>query len=133
MAELATLPAPRLPAPQTGAEKAAILLLTLGVEAAARVFRHLNEQEVRQVSEALAPDIIRRVADLQNISDEMLTEVREVLQVQVEGLERVNRGSKLKGPKLAAEILNSADRELETRIFTQLEADVPDVADSIRN
>jgi len=83
--------------------------------------------------EALAPDIIRRVADLQNISDEMLTEVREVLQVQVEGLERVNRGSKLKGPKLAAEILNSADRELETRIFTQLEADVPDVADSIRN
>src|SRR5437879_10963472 len=54
MAELATLPAPRLPAPQTGAEKAAILLLTLGVEAAARVFRHLNEQEVRQVSEAIA-------------------------------------------------------------------------------
>src|SRR2546430_17633536 len=54
MAELATLPAPRLPAPQTGAEKAAILLLTLGVEAAARVFRHLNEQEVRQDSEAIA-------------------------------------------------------------------------------
>src|SRR5438309_1309725 len=54
MAELATLPAPRLPAPQTGAEKAAILLLTLGVEAAARVFRHPNEQEVRQVSEAIA-------------------------------------------------------------------------------
>src|SRR2546430_11164095 len=241
MAELATLPAPRLPAPQTGAEKAAILLLTLGVEAAARVFRHLNEQEVRQVSEAiarlrsipreqaarvqeeawrwltnregllvdgerfardvaaggkpspaverdalpgrpagltpslgdvapaalaqllahehpqviafviaqleprqppevlgalpeaLAPDIIRRVADLQNISDEMLTEVREVLQVQVEGLERVNRGSKLKGQNRAAEIRNSADRELEPRIFTQLEADVPDVADSIRN
>src|SRR5437879_12849771 len=53
MAEPATLPAPRLPT-HTGAEKAAILLLTLGVEAAARVFRHLNEQEVRQVSEAIA-------------------------------------------------------------------------------
>ena len=240
MAEPATLPAPRLATPHTGAEKAAILFLTLGVEAAARVFRHLNEDEVRQVSdaiarlrsiprehaarvqeeawrwltnregllvdgerfardlatggkpsslperdalpgrpaglapslgdvapaalaqllahehpqvvafvlaqleprqaaevlgalpEALAPDIIRRVADLQNISDEMLAEVREVLQVQVEGLERVNRGSKLKGPKLAAEILNSASREVEARIFTQLETDAPDVADGIR-
>src|SRR2546427_10872397 len=54
MAELATLPAPRLPTPHTGAEKAAILLLTLGVEAAARVFRHLNEQEVRQLSAAIS-------------------------------------------------------------------------------
>src|SRR2546430_4200636 len=54
MAELATLPAPRLPAPQTGVEKAAILLLTLGVEAAARVFRHLSEQEVRQLSAAIS-------------------------------------------------------------------------------
>src|SRR5881296_4620325 len=53
MAEPATLPAPRLPT-HTGAEKAAILLLTLGVEAAARVFRHLSEPEVRQLSAAIS-------------------------------------------------------------------------------
>ncbi len=38
-----------------GLEKAAILLLTLGPEAAAGVFRHLSEEEVRQVSAAIPP------------------------------------------------------------------------------
>ena len=37
-----------------GVEKAAILLTTLGPEAAAAVFRHLSEPEVRQVSAAIA-------------------------------------------------------------------------------
>ena len=243
MAEPATLPAPRLAAPRDGAEKAAILLLTLGVEAAARVFRHLSEPEVRQLSaaisrlrsipreqaarvheeawrwltsregflvdgerfardlasggkpgaalaredplgpgrpdglatslgdvapaalaqllahehpqviafviahleprhaaevlgalpEALGADIIHRIADLQSVSDDMLGEVREILQVQVEGLGRVGKASELKGPKLAAEILNTADKELESRIFAQLDAEVPEVAENIRN
>jgi len=242
VAEPATLPAPRLAAPRDGAEKAAILLLTLGVEAAARVFRHLNEQEVRQVSaaiarlrsipraqaarvqeeawrwltnregllvdgerfardlasggkptaalehdaaagpghfaalapslgdvapaalaqllahehpqviafvvahleprqaaavlaalpDALAPDIIHRIADMQSVSDDMLGEVRDVLKGQVEGLGRVGKATELKGPKLAAEILNTANKELEQRIFAQLDADMPDVAENIR-
>ena len=63
----------------------------------------------------------------------MLGEVREILQVQVEGLGRVGKASELKGPKLAAEILNTADKELESRIFAQLEAEVPEVAENIRN
>src|SRR5947209_14550785 len=37
-----------------GVEKAAILLTTLGPEAAAAVFRHLSETEVRQLSTAIA-------------------------------------------------------------------------------
>src|SRR2546428_85037 len=37
-----------------GVEKAAILLATLGPEAAAGVFRHLSEPEVRQLSAAIA-------------------------------------------------------------------------------
>jgi flagellar motor switch protein FliG len=37
-----------------GLEKAAILLLTLGPEASAAVFRHLSETEVRQLSVAIA-------------------------------------------------------------------------------
>jgi len=40
--------------PQSGLEKAAILLLTLGPEAAASVLRHLSEREARQVSTAIA-------------------------------------------------------------------------------
>ena len=41
-------------APPLGVEKAAILLTTLGPEAAAAVLRHLSEPEVRQVSAAIA-------------------------------------------------------------------------------
>ena len=40
--------------PPAGVEKAAILLTTLGPEAASAVFRHLSEPEVRQVSAAIA-------------------------------------------------------------------------------
>lgn len=37
-----------------GAERAAVLLLSLGAEAAAEIMRHLDENEVRKVSHALA-------------------------------------------------------------------------------
>jgi len=46
--------APRPAATPAGVDKAAILLLTLGSEAAAAVFRHLTEAEVRQVAAAIA-------------------------------------------------------------------------------
>ncbi len=56
MADTGIAPRPaRLPAPAAGGlEKAAILLLTLGSEAATAVFRHLSEPEVRQLSAVMA-------------------------------------------------------------------------------
>jgi flagellar motor switch protein FliG len=45
---------PALPPPQDGLDKAAILLLTLGADAATSVFKHLSEAEVRQLSQAMA-------------------------------------------------------------------------------
>lgn len=50
-----TLPAAsRAPERLSGVEKSAILLLTLGEQAASAVFRHLSDTEVRQVSAAIA-------------------------------------------------------------------------------
>jgi flagellar motor switch protein FliG len=46
--------APRPPVTLAGADKAAILLLTLGAEASAAVLRHLTEAEVGQVAAAIA-------------------------------------------------------------------------------
>src|SRR6185503_5543247 len=46
--------APAAPASQSGADKAAILLLTLGSEVATSIFKHLGESEVRQLSQAMA-------------------------------------------------------------------------------
>ena len=40
--------------PETGLDKAAILLLTLGSEVATGIFKHLTEAEVRQLSHAMA-------------------------------------------------------------------------------
>src|SRR3954464_11478916 len=55
-----------------GVEKAAVLLLSLGAEAATDVLRHLGEHEVRQVSRALAK--VRRV------EPEQIDEVRRELE-----------------------------------------------------
>jgi flagellar motor switch protein FliG len=55
MLETSVASGPPRPAPTpAGVDKAAILLLTLGSEAASTVFRHLTEAEVRQVSAAIA-------------------------------------------------------------------------------
>jgi len=48
------VPAPRFPAHRSGLEKAAILLLTLGSDAASAVLKCLSEHEVRQLSAAMA-------------------------------------------------------------------------------
>ncbi len=53
MAEPVT-PRPLLPPSHSGLEKAAILLLTLGSDAATGIFKHLSEAEVRQLSQAMA-------------------------------------------------------------------------------
>src|SRR5437867_4311102 len=58
MAEAALTSRPPRPAagagPSGGLDKAAILLLTLGADTAASVFRHLSEAEVRQLTGAMA-------------------------------------------------------------------------------
>jgi flagellar motor switch protein FliG len=50
-------PVKTLPAPsgkQSGLEKAAVLLLTMGPEAASKILQHLNDTEVKQLSAAIA-------------------------------------------------------------------------------
>lgn len=55
MAEQGIVARPARPlTPAVGLEKAAILLMTLGSDAAAAVFRHLSEAEVRALSAAMA-------------------------------------------------------------------------------
>jgi len=235
--------APRPPLAPNSVEKAAILLLTLGSEAAAAVFRHLSQDEVRQVSaaiarlrtisreqaaavheeawrrltdrdgylvdgerfaremmgslaggagparetgrgtqapgeflastldgfapavvaqllasehpqviavvlanlqarqaagvlgalpEAIQPDIVQRIADLQNVSEDLLIEVGDVLQGQVQGLTRATKDQQVAGARLVAEIMNAVDKSVEERIFAQLDESVPEVAETIR-
>ncbi len=68
-----------------GVEKAAVLLLSLGPEAAADVLRHLGESEVRQVSQALAR--IRTVLpeQLQQVQQEFHERLRGANGLAVDG------------------------------------------------
>src|SRR5439155_1044208 len=104
-----------------GVEKAAILLTTLGPEAAAAVFRHLSQ-----------PEAAERIADLQSVPEDLLADVGDVLAGQVQGLARAAPRTGFPGAKLVADILNVADETVEARIFAHLEARAPEVADVIR-
>ena len=53
---------PRLPPGTTGLEKAAILMLTLGSDAAASVLKLLSEAEVRQIDNTTSRVEVKRTA-----------------------------------------------------------------------
>jgi flagellar motor switch protein FliG len=83
--------------------------------------------------EALQPDIVQRISELQNVSEDVLADVGGVLQGQVRGLGGAAQGGASAGrAKLAAEIMNVIDKAVEARVFTQLEESAPEVAETIR-
>jgi flagellar motor switch protein FliG len=60
----------------TGTEKSAILLMTIGEDRAAEVFKHLNPREVQHLSTAMA--------NIQQISNKVLTDVLAEFEQEVE-------------------------------------------------
>lgn len=106
--------------PQT----AAFLLSKMTPDQAAQVIQAIPEEE--QV------DIILRLANLGPVKAEVVDEVREVLKNQLRGT-LLNRDEETGGPKAVANILNYADRALETRLLGELEETHPELAEEIRN
>ena len=70
-----------------GVEKAAVLLLSLGAEAASDVMRHLDEDEVRRISQALAR--VRMVApdQLEGVQQEFRERLSSARGLSVDGKE----------------------------------------------
>ena len=102
------------------------------------VLAHLEPRQASEIVAALPEDhhadILFRIADLKSVSDELLAEVSSVLRGQVAGLGSVaTGGAALGGTKLAAEILNCADKSLEARVFQYLEEAAPELGEQIRN
>ena len=60
----------------TGTEKSAILMMTIGEERAAEVFKHLNQREVQHLSAAMA--------SMKQISHKQLTEVLREFETDAE-------------------------------------------------
>ena len=102
----------------------AVILANLRARHAAQVLAALPE--------ALQPEIVHRIAELQSVPEDLLAEVGDALQGLVQGLAGAADGSAAGGARLAAAIMNVTDDEVETRIFGHLDNAAPEVAETIR-
>ena len=89
-------------------------------------------QVLGALPEALQPEIVHRIAELQSVPEDLLAEVGDALQGLVQGLGGATERSAAGGAKLAAAIMNVAEDTLEARIFTHLDEAAPELAELIR-
>jgi flagellar motor switch protein FliG len=99
----------------TGPRKAAILFVTLGDEVASEVFKHLEEDEVQQLSKELA--LLQRVPS--QIVDDVLEEFHQLLVARSYALSGgVDYAKRLLiktyGPEVAKRVLDKITRSLES-------------------
>lgn len=83
------------------------------------------------LKEELQVEVVMRMAELDKVSPDVLVEVDRVLQdelLSVEGME----GQRLGGVEAVAEILNNADRALESQVLEGVEEQRESLAEEIR-
>lgn len=123
----APAPTPALPKPMSGARKAAIMMMTLGDEAAAKMFRHLDEHEVEQI----AAEVAAMGAVAPGVGEDVLNEFHDLAtagdMVAGGGLEQARRLlSKTMPPDSTRRILDRiAQAQSKTTVFQALEAANP--------
>ncbi len=101
----------------------ALVLSVLDVMQSAAILAELKEET--QV------EVVMRMAELDKVSPDILVEVDRVLQdelLSVEGME----GQRLGGVETVAEILNNADRALESQVLEGVEEQRESLAEEIR-
>jgi len=83
----------------------------------------------------LQTDIVQRIGELKSVSSDLLAEVGTVLTGQVQSLggAAMQSGLQASGAKLAADIMNLVDKGVEARVFSDLDEQVPELAEGIRN
>lgn len=91
------------------------------------------------LGEDLHADVVRRISELKSVEPDLLAEVGAVILGQVQSLGGAaatssgKSGRALGGTKLAADIMNLVDKAVESRVFSELDDAVPDLAEQIRN
>ncbi len=84
-----------------------------------------------ELKEDLQVEVVMRMAELDKVSPEILVEIDRVLQeelISMEGME----GQRLGGVETVAEILNNADRALESAVLEGVEEQQEELAEEIR-
>lgn len=101
----------------------ALILSNIGNEMAGKVVKLLPEE--------IQSDVIVRIARLDSVSSDIVSEIQEILAEQVSSIGEA--GPKPQGgPEAAAEILNQVDRKTESAILEKIEEDEEELAEEIR-
>lgn len=86
---------------------------------------------IAALPEAMQTDVVERLARLEAVSSNLTAEVSTVLEERVKGLLGGSR-SAIGGPKAVAEMMNHADKDLEARVFGDLEEVDAELVNEIR-
>jgi flagellar motor switch protein FliG len=102
----------------------------------ALILAHLNASNAAQLvtllPDALRADVLSRMANLDEISPEVITRISSVIEQRLKvvgGLSREQHG----GIRAVAELFNRLDPNLSKSVLEAIETDSPDLAVSIRN
>ena len=82
--------------------------------------------------EEMQADVAYRIAQMDNISPEVLRELEEALANELEAI-LSGQITEIGGPKTVAEILNSTGRSTEKAVLERLDAQDPELAEEVRN
>jgi flagellar motor switch protein FliG len=102
----------------------------------ALILAHLKPQQAAQLAnslpEELRIEVITRMANLDEISPEVISRISAVIDQRIKSLGSRSHES-YGGVRAVAELLNRLDRSLSTMVLESIESESPDLAVSIRN
>ncbi len=105
-------------------------------QTAAIILAHLEPPvaslTIRELPEENRMEIVHRLATLERVAPSVIRELDEALQTEFRTSGAVS-GNKLGGVEIAAEVMGSLDRTIETSILTAMDEVDPDLANEIRN
>lgn len=101
----------------------ALILVNLNHQTAAEVIQLLPE--------AVQSEVVVRIAELDNVPDEIVDEIQEVIVEQIADIGNESN-EKLGGVQAAAEIMNQVDQKTESSILERIEEDREELAEEIR-
>ncbi len=87
---------------------------------------------VNGLAEELQADVSFRIAQMENISPQVLRELEETLATELQAI-LAGQVTEIGGPKAVAEILNRTGRSTEKSVLERLDAQDPELAEEVRN
>ena len=87
---------------------------------------------VNGLPEELQADVSFRIAQMENISPQVLRELEDTLATELQAI-LAGQVTEIGGPKAVAEILNRTGRSTEKAVLERLDAQDPELAEEVRN